>query len=61
MQVPSDRALINSGTNLILLAITILSWAYVIAAGRFVSERYLQKIDLSLYQDERISQFLNDI
>ncbi len=39
--------------NLVLLAVVLISWGYVIAAGRFVSERYLGRIDLTQFQDER--------
>ena len=41
----SQRQLNNYVVNLVLLAVVILSWVYVILAGKFISERHLQTLD----------------
>jgi hypothetical protein len=53
------RQLIEFTSNVILFAIVVLSWTYAIVAGRFVSLRHLQTLDLSEYQMEsrRMPQF----
>ena len=33
--------------NLVLLAVVVLSWVYVILAGKFISQRHLDSLDFS--------------
>lgn len=49
----SDRKSKELVLNLILAALVLVAWGYVIAAGRVVSERYLSRLDLSQFLDER--------
>ena len=35
--------------NGFLFGVVVLSWTYTILAGKVVSERYLQKLDLTLF------------
>ena len=40
----SKRQMNNYVVNLVLLAVVILSWVYVIIAGTFISERHLNNL-----------------
>ncbi len=58
----SNRKVKELLSNFVLLAIVVVSWTYVVIAGRFVSRRYLQNIDLSeYYREEHMSQLFEDI
>ena len=43
----SQRQLNNYVINLVLFSVVILSWVYVILAGKFISERHLNTLDMS--------------
>ena len=40
----SKRQMNSYVVNLVLLAVVILSWVYVIIAGKFISERHLNNL-----------------
>ena len=50
----SRKRSIEFSVNVILTAIVLLSWFYVIFAGRVATLRYLDKLDFS-YKGERIT------
>ena len=43
----SIRQLNIYAVNLVLLAVVVLSWVYVILAGKFISQRHLESLDVS--------------
>ncbi len=49
----SDRKVKELLINTLALVVVLISWYYVIAAGKVLSERYLKTIDLSKYQDQQ--------
>ncbi len=54
----SNRRVKEFACNIVLAAVVLLSWGYVILAGRTVSERYLSRLDLTQFQDDRgVPQF----
>ena len=52
----SQRQLNNYVINLVLFSIVILSWVYVILAGKFISERHLSTLDMSEFANNEASQ-----
>ena len=53
----SDQQLAYYAVNIVLFAVVVLSWTYTILAGKIVSERYLQRLDLSqFYGQEDVTQ-----
>ena len=50
----SRKRFIEFSVNVILIAIVLLSWFYVIFAGRVATLRYLDKLDFS-FKGERIT------
>ena len=50
----SKKKFIEFTVNVILTAIVLLSWFYVLFAGRVATLRYLDKIDFS-YTGERVT------
>ena len=62
MRNQSLRSVNETIANIVLIAIVVLSWTYVILAGKFVSERYLKSIDLTEYQkNEIVPKFLDKL
>jgi len=51
----SQRQLNNYVINLVLFSIVILSWVYVILAGKFISERHLNTLDMSDFANNEAS------
>lgn len=50
----SDRKVKELLLNLLCLLVVLVSWFYVIRAGKVLSERYLDRVDLSqFYREER--------
>ena len=45
----SDRQVGYYFVNCFLLGVVVLSWTYTILAGKFVSENYLERLDLSQF------------
>ena len=50
----SKKRLSEFTVNVILAAIVLLCWYYVVYAGRVASLRYLEKLDFS-YKGERVT------
>ena len=62
MRNQSLRSVNETIANIVLFAIVVLSWTYVILAGKFVSERYIKSIDLTEYQkNEIVPKFLDKL
>ena len=62
MRNHSIRSVNEIIANIFLFSIVVLSWVYVILAGKFVSERYLKSIDLTEYQkNEVVPKFLDKL
>ena len=62
MRNQSLRSVNVTIANIVLFAIVVLSWTYVILAGKFVSERYIKSIDLTEYQkNEIVPKFLDKL
>jgi len=54
----SERKVRNFFSNLVLLAAVLVTWFYTLYAGTVVSQRYLNKLDLSdYYRDQRVPKF----
>ena len=64
----SKRQMNNYVVNLVLLAVVILSWVYVIIAGKFISERHLNNLlsekeileDVVKYEVDKVFKAFNE-
>ena len=56
----SKRRLTETVSNAILFALVILSWTYLILAGRQLSQRYLAGLNLTRFKSDRRPIFSDD-